>query len=69
VSQNTIVLYYLLKKSKTDGTYAVVQDLREVNKIVKDIHPVVESMVYSIGFKGFILWSAFSQRKSEFICI
>jgi len=25
----------------TDGTYRVVQDLREVNKIVKDIHPVV----------------------------
>jgi len=54
---------------KTDGTYQIVQDLREVKEIVKDIHPVVASMVCGIGFKGCILLSAFSQRTFEFICI
>jgi len=56
-------------ETKTGGTYWVVQDLREVNKIVREIHLVVARMVYGIGFKWCILLSAFSQRKSEFICI
>jgi len=38
-------------KTKTGGTYWVVQDLREVNNIVRGIHLVAASMVYGIGFK------------------
>jgi len=48
---NTLVLPVKKKKPKTGGTYWVVQDLREVNKIVRGIHSVVASMVYGIGFK------------------
>jgi len=32
---------YITGEKKADGTYQAVQDVREVNKIVTDIHPVV----------------------------
>ena len=60
----------ILPVKKPDGTYRVVQDLREVNKIVKDIHPVVANP-YTLLTKlqDNKVWFTVLDLKDAFFCL
>jgi len=58
------------KPNETDGIYQVVQHLREVNKIVKDIYPVVDNP-YTLPTKlqDNQVWFTVLNLKDAFFCL
>ncbi|XP_014812226.1 PREDICTED: endogenous retrovirus group K member 25 Pol protein-like [Calidris pugnax] len=60
----------ILPVRKPNGTYRIVQDLREINKIVKDLHPVVANPYTLLTkLKNSQVWFTVLDLKDAFFCL
>ncbi|KAK4806180.1 hypothetical protein QYF61_001103 [Mycteria americana] len=60
----------ILPVKKPDGTYRVVQDLRGINKIVKDLYPVVANLYTLLTkLRNNQVWFTVLDLKDAFFCL
>jgi len=60
----------ILPIKKPDGSYRIVQDLRAINRIIEDLHPVVANP-YTLLTKLIpeLAWFTVLDLKDAFVCI